>query len=66
MNPGDLVRMTDIGVRSGRIGLIVGIHRFNIAKEFVLYDVLLDGELLDSIDSSFLLPLGHSDDGQQC
>lgn len=65
MNPGDLVRMTDIGVRSGRIGLIVGIHRFNIAKEFMLYDVLLDGDILDSIDSSFLLPLGHVDDDQQ-
>jgi len=55
MRPGDLVEMSDIGIKSGTIGLITGVNRHS--KNFVTYDVILDGEHVEGIDQHFMLPL---------
>ena len=63
MRPGDLVEMSDIGIKSGTIGLITGVNRHS--KNFVTYDVILDGENVEGIDQHFVLPLCLSEIGEE-
>lgn len=55
MRPGDLVEMSDIGIKSGMIAMITGVSRHS--RDFVTYDVILDGEHVEGIDQHFILPL---------
>ena len=52
---GDLVVMTDWGIRSGTPAVVLGFEEYDIRPEgFIIYDVLIDGEIIEGIDSSFL------------
>ena len=52
---GDLVVMTDWGIRSGTPAVVLDFEEYDIRPEgFVIYDVLIDGEVIEGIDSSFL------------
>ena len=52
---GDLVVMTDWGIRSGTPAVVMDFEEYDIRPEgFVIYDVLIDGEVIERIDSSFL------------
>lgn len=52
---GDLVVMTDWGIRSGTPAVVMDFEEYDIRPEgFVIYDVLIDGEVIEGIDSSFL------------
>ena len=60
MKPGDLVVMFGIGIKSGTIAMVTGVNR--ISQCFVTYDVILDGEHVEGIDQSFVIPLEHGAD----
>lgn len=52
---GDLVVMTDWGIRSGTPAVVLDFEEYDIRPEgFVIYDVLIGGEVIEGIDSSFL------------
>ena len=59
MKIGDLVKTYDMGKASGKIGMIVGLDEYNFyeaenSKNYVLYDVIIDSELVTGMHSTFL------------
>jgi hypothetical protein len=57
MKPGDLARLKDVGIRSGKIVLIVKVDPRplpTVAGSWTAVDYIHDGELVEECDSSFL------------
>jgi hypothetical protein len=65
MKVGDLAITQDMGTHSGRVVLILKVNVFDAGKlsmtghrhqeEWVTYDILDGGTILDGVDSSFLI-----------
>jgi hypothetical protein len=52
---GDLVVMTDWGIRSGTPGVVLDFESYDIRPEgFTIFDILIGGEVIEGVDSSFL------------
>lgn len=65
MKPGDLAVTRDMGTASGKIAFIVRVEH-NASEpdaeyyfDYTLYDAIIDSELIEQIDSSFLAPVGE-------
>jgi hypothetical protein len=58
---GDLVRVRDIGIRSGQIAIILAETDWVDLK---VYDILLGSDFLDDVDSYFLEPIGSEDEAR--
>lgn len=59
MKPGDLVVTRDMGLASGKIGLIISLQEYKFHEDknvldYILYDVILDSELIEGMHDSFL------------
>lgn len=67
MNVGDLAITQDMGTHSGRVVMIIKVNVFEAGKlsmtghrhqeEWITYDILDGGIILDGVDASFLIPV---------
>ena len=55
MKPGDLARLRDVGIQSGRVVTVLKVmYRFSDDGKWALVDYFRDGEIVEGVHSDFL------------